>query len=455
MELPPDLQEEAFRYQLIAPLTDPDATVEMKRSWRRHVLRKVHEHPKRGAVRVSARSLRRWLRAFRQNKMAGLKTAVRQKTGPKVLTEEALEYVETRIRENPRRNTISLLEDLAAETRFTDLAKEVSRSTLNRHLHARGVNRLVHPELVAQPPFKAFESPYSNYLWHSDVHYGPDALDDAGNIISTYIVSWLDGCSRVCCHCQAYDRQNFNALMDAFRKALLKFGICERSYCDNGGIYSGTQYALVCSDLGIIPRQTGVARPWQNGKQERIWGTQECEVFSELRLLPPLPLKRLNDYLQAWVEATYHTRPHSTTKQSPMERWHALKPALRYPTDQQIERLFWLWEKRCVSSTSIVQLFTNKYLVDPSLAGRWVIVRYDPNNLTCVHIWSLGKDRKLLCKATAQPLLVQRREKPAPPRDIQPSSTAVQRRLDAIETRYQKLLAQQAGFIQFATEEDS
>ncbi len=194
---------------------------------------------------------------------------------------------------------------------------------------------------------------------------------------------------------------------------------------------------------------------WQNGKQERLWGTEEADLFSELRLLPPLPLKRLNRYLTAWLEGTYHVRPHCTTKQPPLERWETYKPALRYPTDEQIQRLFWLWERRKVSTTSIVQLFGNKYFVDPALANQRVIVRYDPNDLACIHIWSTGKDRKMLSQATARPLLVARREKPAPPSDIQPPSAAAQRRLAAIETRYQELLARQAGFMQFIERSDS
>jgi hypothetical protein len=395
--------------------------------------------------------------AYRKERWHGLKDQPRRKKGAKVLTEEVLEFVVALIHENPLRSTKSIIEiDLAKETRFKELAAKIAVSTLNRHLQARGVCRLLHPDKTAQPPFKAFEAPYGNALWHSDVHYGPDALDDAGQVIQTYIVSWLCDHSRVCCHCQAYKRQDFYALMDAWRQAMDKFGICERTLTDNGGIYSGTQFDLACGELGVIPYRTAVASPWQNGKQERIWSTAESEFFSELRLLPPMPLKKVNHLLTAWVEGTYNVRPHSTTKQAPLDRWTATKPVLRYPTEEQTQRLFWLWERRKVSTTSIVQFSTNSYGVDPALAGRWVVVRYDPNDLTCVHIWTTDRrNRKLLCKATATHLLVVRREKPTLPKDIQPSSLAAQRRLDAIEDRYQELLARQAGFIQFTERNDT
>jgi putative transposase len=453
--LPRECEEAAFRYTIIGPLTDPLSSPADKLAWRRSVFRRSHEHPRRGPVKVSERSLRRWLRAYRLHGWNGLMPGARKRKGPKVLTEGAIEFIESRIRENPLRNTTTLLEDLAAVPEFKALTGRIGVSTLNRHLHARGVCRLLHPERTARPPFKVFEAPYPNALWHSDVHYGPDALDDDGKVISTYIVSWLDDHSRVCCHCQAYRRQDFNALMHCWCKAMQTFGIGERTLCDHGSIYSGLQFAMACGDLGVLAFQTAVASPWQNGKQERIWGTQEAELFSELRLLPPLPLKRLNDYLTAWLQGTYHVRPHSTTHQPPLERWNEFKPALRYPTDEQVQRLFWLWERRKVSTTGIVQLASNKYHVDPALANQWVIVRYDPDDLACVHIWNTGRDRKLLCRATAHPLLATRQLKPAPPRDIQPSSAVAQRRLDTIESRYQELLAQQAGFIQFTERSDS
>jgi hypothetical protein len=447
--------EAGFRYRIIAPLTDPDASKSELMVVRRAIVRQTHEHPTRGWVKVSPRTVRRWLEKYRQDGMNGLMPTVHDQMGPRHLTEKALTRLAEIIRENPLRNTPSLLEDLAAE--FPDLAGKVAPSTLNRHLHARGVCRLLHPERVATPPFKAFETSI-NDLFHSDVHYGPDAYDEHGEMISTRIICWLEGCTRVCCHIQAYPKDDFLALMRAFQPALRKFGIPRRTLTDHGSIYSGLQFALVCGDLGIIPLQTAVKSPWQNGKQERLWGSAESGVFSELRLLPPISLQRLNEYLKAWVEGTYHVRRHSVTQQPPLAHWKALMPAseVRRPTEDQLKRLFWFWERRTVSSTSIVQLFSNKYFVDPQLATKRVIVRYNPEDLGAVQIWSCGKDHHLLCEATAQPLLVQRRENPPPPPDIRPKppSVAAQRRLDALEARYQAVLAREAGLIQFNTQEE-
>jgi putative transposase len=168
-----------------------------------------------------------------------------------------------------------------------------------------------------------------------------------------------------------------------------------------------------------------------------------------------MPLEKLNRYLRAWVEAEYHTRVHSQTGQTPLARFHEFKPALRHPTPEQEQRIFWLWERRHVSPTAIIQLFKNKYFADPVLAGKWVVVRYDPQDLTRIQLWDTGKRPRLLGEATASPLVVRRRDNPPPPKDAGRLSAAAQRHLEAIEARFQAHLAQSIGLTQFHTKEEN
>jgi transposase InsO family protein len=383
--------------------------------------------------------------------MQGLVDAPRKDRGPKVLTEAALAYAESLLVENRRRNTDYLLTELERQCKI-----KVGRSTLNRHLHARGVCRRVHVEDAPGPPFRAFEAPGPNALWHSDVHHGPPVLSpDGSKVVKSYVIAWVDDHARVCCHGEVYAADNCNALLDALRKAMRKWGVPERTCTDNGSIYSGLQFHLVCADLHIVPWFTKVASPWQNGKMERLWGVAEDQFFSEVALLPPMPLEKLNHYVRAWVEAEYHTRIHSQTRQTPLERWYQYKPALRHPTPEQEQRLFWLWERRKVSTTGVIQLFKNRYFADPTLADKWVVVRYDPENLARIQTWDNSKHPKLLGDAIATPLVTRRHDNPPPPKDAGPASPAAQRRLEAIEARFQAHLAQSLGLTRFDTQEEN
>jgi len=352
MDWPTDLAEVAFRYNLISPLLDPAVPKAEKKRHRRRLVTVEHSHPTRGSVKISARTIRRWVRAYRLRHVQGLHKQPRRDRGPHVLQPAHLEFATTLLRENPRRETGFLLEELVA--RFPELEGRVGRSTLNRHLHAQGVpRRAVSEERADGPPYHRFEASAPNELWHSDCHHGPPAIGPDGNVVPTRIFAWIDDFSRVCCHCEAYAHESLPSLEDCFQKAMQKYGIPSRAYTDLGSLYSGVQFALICADLGIHHVPARPYSPWTHGKIERLWGLQEDQLWSEIALLPPVPLAQVNKWLQAWVDAEYHTRRHGTTGEAPLDRWHNHRPIVTYPTEDQIQRLFWLWERRKVSSTGV------------------------------------------------------------------------------------------------------
>jgi putative transposase len=448
---PPDLAEMAFRYSICSPLLDPGLSEVEKRAYRRSILNRAHEHPTRGSITLSARSLRRWVRVCRIQGSNGLLPKPRKDRGPRVLKPEHLKHVAALLRENPRRNTEFLLEDLVLQ--FPELKGQVGKSTLNRHLQILGVSRRVETEgSIPGPPYKTFEAGEPNALWHSDCHHGPPAIGVNGKVVPTRIFAWIDDFSRVCCHCEAYPDESLPSLEDCLKKAMQKFGIPTRVYTDRGSVYSGIQFALICSDLEIHPIPSAPYSPWTHGKIERLWGVQEDQLWSEIALLPPVPLAQLNRYLRAWVDTEHHNRIHSSTGVLPLKRWRDNKPLMiRYPTPEQIQRLFWLWARRKVTTTGIVHLCRNDYYVDPVLAGRKVIVRYDPMELTKIQAWSTERRPKLLCEATAAPLLTRRQLAPPPPPDKFKPSPAARRRIERLEQKLQKHLSKELDLIQFDT----
>jgi transposase InsO family protein len=331
----------------------------------------------------------------------------------------------------------------------------VGKSTLNRHLHVMGVSRRVTPDERADgPPYHRFEAMEPNALWHSDCHHGPNAIGADGKVVPTRIFAWIDDYSRMICHCEAYADESLPSLENCLRKAMEKFGVPRRVYTDLGSVYSGVQFALICADLGIRHVDARPYSPWTHGKIERLWSTQEDKLWSEIALVAPVPFAQLNKWLQAWVEAEYHQRVHGETGERPLERWTANRPAmLSYPTTEQLERLFWLWERRKVSATGTVQLCRNTYYADPALAGRKVVVRYDPFDLTRIQLWTTDRVPQRLGDATAAALLVRRRLNPPPPADTRRLSPAAQRRIARLEQRYEEHRAQQMNLIRYDTPE--
>jgi hypothetical protein len=303
--------------------------------------------------------------------------------------------------------------------------------------------------------YKRFQAPAPNSLWHSDVHHGPPAIFDNEGVMPTRIIGWLDDFSRRCCHCQAYSTESLPSLEDCLKRAMQKCGIPDRIYADCGAIYSSVQLGLICGDFNIIKIPSPPYSPWMHGKIERWWGVSEDQFWSEIYRLDPMPIKKLNNLLRAWVETEYHLRVHSQTKEAPLARWEAHRPAqIRWPDEEKLRRLFWLWATRKVSSTATVQLFKNLYYVDPKWVRCNVICRYDPYDLTKVEIWATHKPYKKLGEATASPLMT-RQCHPTPPTDSgnPKSSSAALRRMEELEAKLQVSQRQQLGLMHYPTEQ--
>lgn len=450
--------EAAFRYRIVAPLLDKTLPRDEVMAYRRKILRQQQEHPTRGPVRINARTLRRWKQKYReappQAKVESLCPLPRTGGRPLVLPEKAVDLAQQLLVENPRRKTEFLITEI--ELKCPELKGLVKPSTLNRYLRVREVNRRVLGDdgQPAQDSFKPFEATKPNALWQSDVHNGPKAIFK-GEIVPTKIIGWLDDYSRASCHLQAYPNETSPMLEHCLGQAVQQYGIPTCGYTDRGSIYSGVQFSLTCADLQMTTFMSAPYSPWTHGKVERLWGVQEDQLFSEIALVPPMPIERLNDYLRYW-RARYHRQVHSQTGQTPLDRWNEglklHKVQLRHPSEAQLKRIFWIWARRVVSATSLVKLHNNTYAVDPALAGQTVLVRHDPFDLKVIQVWSNHpRHPELHGEFTAQaPLVSPQAPRPAaPPKDHAQHSEAAQRYLDRLEQEYQSHLHQQFGLLDY------
>jgi putative transposase len=456
--IPAEHVEAAFRYRIVAPFMDPSLSPAEVKAYRRQVLRHKQEHPTRGLIRITARTLRRWKQQYRDalpnGKVAALCPLPRSGGKGTLIPQKALDLAQQLLETNARRSTEFLISEIVHE--YPELAGTVKKSTLNRHLRLRNVNRRVLDDdgEPAQVSFKPFEAKKPNDIWQSDVHHGPHALVD-GHPVPTRIIAWIDDYSRVCCHCQAYPDETLPMLEDCLKQAIQKYGVPTCAYTDNGSIYSGVQFSLICADLEITPFTSRPYSPWTHGKIERLWGVQEDQLWSEVALVDPMPIDALNKYLQYWVEVRHHRHLHAQTGQAPMERWNegvkAHRLILRQAAEEQLKRIFWIWARRIVTSTSLIKLHKNQYAVDPDMAGMTVLVRYDPFNLQAIQVWSNARRPELRGEFTAQRPLVshQAPQTAMTLRDERKPCKAAQRALDELKLAYERLQQQQLGLIRF------
>lgn len=181
---------------------------------------------------------------------------------------------------------------------------------------------------------------------------------------------------------------------DSLKKAILKHGIPEQFYCDNGAAFSSQHLVRICGKLGIRLSHSTVKRPQERGKIERWFRFVDTsfkpEAYAQIEQGKLTTLPELNAALAAWLDGYYHIREHSSTKQSPRDRLIACTRPIRRKTLAELTEIFLWEEKRTVDKTGCVSLNGNTYEVDLELCKKRILLRYDPFNLTAIQVWYEG-----------------------------------------------------------------
>jgi len=429
----PRVLEASWRFQLVAPLLDPRLNSSEKTKYRRELTREPVPHPRRGTVRLSLRTLRRWCQQARRDGMPGLLLEHRSDLGAvRSLPEGGLERA-LELREEDARRTVPQLIRLL-EVERPDWKARIARSTLDRHLRKRGsVRRLTR---APEGPFRNFEAPEPNDLWQGDVLVGP-MVRHGGSLVRCRIISWLDDHSRFVCHLEAYPDESLPSIEDSLKKAILKYGRPARIFVDNAWVYSGTTMDLACSTIGIHKIHSTARYPVSRGKQERFFRTLRDQLVREVENLEPLELQELNRLLQAWL-SQYHSARHSRTHEAPEQRYSFR--TFRPVAPDALEQAFWQWTTRAISPTGEIKLFGNVYRVDLSFAGRAkAVLRYDPFDMSRIIVWENG--RKAAVATPERLVCVTRPGRPVPTRCQQ--SEAARRYLDELERAHRARLDQE------------
>jgi putative transposase len=169
--------------------------------------------------------------------------------------------------------------------------------------------------------------------------------------------------------------------------------------------------------LGIRLVHSQPGRPEGRGKIERVFRTVRDQFLVEVAHTTLEDLRALNEAFAAWVETVYHRAVHSETGEAPLERFLAAGPPA-LPTPAELHEAFLWAEKRMVTKTATVSLFSNRYEVDVALVGRRVELVFDPFDLSDIEVRFAGRS---MGKAT--PLVIGRHSHPAARPEAAPPPT--------------------------------
>ena len=187
-----------------------------------------------------------------------------------------------------------------------------------------------------------------------------------------------------------YAYENARACQDLLRRAIVRRGVPEVLYADNGAPFKNAWLARTTAVLGIRLVHSQPYSPQGRGKQERLNRYIREAFLAEATHQGIDSLEQLNDLFAAWAEAVANRRVHAETHQTPIERFETGGPHRQADPERLREAFRWSVTRK-VTRTATVALEGNQYSVDPSLVGRRVELRYDPEDLGRIDIFYEAK----------------------------------------------------------------
>lgn len=402
------------KYALLEPILEISLSPSERRRLRQEAMTRLG---------ISERTLRTWLSAIKRHGMAGLVRKVRSDRGKeRKFVSALLEKIVVLLRENPYRTIPGVMKLLAADPHSVDAINAISASSVYRRLKEARIDLSALRVSTDQKTYRHFEAAYINQLWQGDARHGIPIPDPANPTKSkmTYLFAWIDDYSRKILFAKYYWDEKLPRLEDAFRQAVLRWGLPEKIYLDNGSAYVSKQFAFIVSGLGVRKIHHPPYQSWCKGKVEAIMklikGFQREAAMAGFKTI-----EELNSALEAWLDIEYDRKIHSTTGQTPHERF--IQSAERFPpkriTDLEkfIHLFFWQTE-RTVTKFGFISLKSNTYRIRGVAPGEIVSVRFDPFDLSEIFVYHrqrfLAAVKAHLLTNRQTPEIPEERKTPAP-----------------------------------------
>jgi transposase InsO family protein len=387
-----------FRYGLIAEFIPLPAGTRGLYARLRDKARADYTIPGSTRTRVAVETLRHWLKDYRRGGFDALLPKGRADRGrPRALPQAVADALVSLKDEQPHLSIPQLIRAVQQSGAAESLVMPLS--TVHRLLSRAGLMHKASAEVTAQDR-RRFAFAHAGQLWMSDVMHGPSVAVPGRGRRKSYLIAFIDDATRVVPYCAFALSENTQAFLPVFKQALMRRGIPQRLYVDNGANYRSQHLALVCAKLGVALIHARPYQPQGKGKQERWFRTVRAQFVSRLTNADTDSLDMLNRRLWAWVEGEYHQSSHRGLEDhTPLDRWAMSAAQVRLPGSLDLDALFLFETKRRVQRDRTVSLNGTLFEVDAALVNHTVTLRFDPGAPPArgVEVWF---DEKFVSRAT-------------------------------------------------------
>jgi transposase InsO family protein len=340
--------------------------------------------------RISRGTILRWVKLYTDSgsKLESLYPMRRTDKGQgRVMDEDTCLALIALRRQMPKLPVPELVKTMN-ERRLVTSGTTLNLTTVYRLLHNHNLMAKEQPAAVDR---RKFEAELPNDLWQSDVMHGPHLLH-GGKLRKSYLIAFIDDHSRIIPHGQFYHSEALLPFLDAFAAALRKRGLPVKLYVDNGSAFRSRHLEYTCASLGISLIHARPYTPQGKGKIERFFKTVRT------RFLPGFKgttLSEINEAFALWLEHEYHGRVHSSTGQTPFDRFTRQMHCLRGAPDNLMDH-FRTTVRRRVNKDRSVIVNRRLYEAPVALIGKRVEILYHEDAPDLVEIRCQGESYGLL-----------------------------------------------------------
>ena len=327
-------------------------------------------------TKVAEETIRSWLKKYRVGGFDALLPKERKDKGKARRLPLEVADVLLAIKEERPELTVPLVIKTARESGKIPSNIRLPESTIYKLLARNGLTK---KQTSPDKDHRRFSYNYAGELWMSDVMHGPAIKTDGGRKRKTYLIAFIDDATRVIPYAAFAHSENTASFMEVFRQAILRRGIPQRLFVDNGSAFRSQHLSLVCAKLGITLIHARAYHAAAKGKIERWFRTIRLQFLPMLSQKDMLSLATMNRALWIYIEIEYHRTRHRILSETPLDCWAKIGQRVRYPEPGvDLTDLFLFESKRKVQKDRTVSLHGMVYEIDASLVGETVVLRYNP-----------------------------------------------------------------------------
>jgi transposase InsO family protein len=384
-----------------------------------------------GQAGITRKTLNRWLTNYAQNGFDGLKFQGTSREPKRLIPNELVKEAVLLRLEVPTRSVPQIIEILEMEGKAPK--GFLKRSTLQDRLREEGYSK-AQMKLYQKPGVAArrFARTERGDMWQADIKHS-GYLKIKGKTKEIFFVGFIDDATRYIVHGEFYDSIDASIVEDCLRKAIIKEGIPQRLFFDNGKQFRNKWMERACAVLGIKLIFTAPYSPESKGKIERF--NQTIGSFlAEAHLKNSTDLTEFNRLFQVWLSECYHNKEHSAIGVSPEQAYNSSKIPLRFLPTETVAKAFLRLEQRKVDKSGCISFFGKKYEVGVIYIGRTVDIVYDPADISILTV----EDNHFNTSFRVKELVIGEHTgtRPKLPESLTPTKPLTSRLLDEKKKRY-------------------